>query len=391
MFRKHFAPLAVALTALLPPIAPAMANINTVTPSPASADVAMNQASAVTIRWIVTRTAPSAGPVVSTGGTLIVAGTPIAINRTLSRPTVAGETVVLVETLVVPRAAIVRAIKSGGPLTMVYSRIFTEGATTATNTVILTVNTGGAASFGISRLTLKFLDDDSRATVRATDTRLRAVAQIRFNGSGLLQAAWQIATPTSTPGEEIFRTLRLERRQLVGNGEVELISPPLPTNLQGQYFVALAIQDPGLGFDTPRLIYTILPPGAPLAPPVPQSIAVSAPAPAGSLAGAGRIDWSAAPGAAVYRIVLMETVADPLSPPESDLRHGGALAVGDAELVPGPVAAGFYMPATVTEAPLPRITAGRLTGGRRYLLQVQALDPSGAVVAESRPQEVYWP
>ena len=158
-----------------------------------------------------------------------------------------------------------RAIKSGGALTGSYVRIFTE-AVTATGVANVQYHHGRGRRASASRgSTLKFLDDDSRATVRAVDTRLRAVARIRFTGTGLLQASWQIATPTSTPGNEIFRPLRLERRQLTGNGEVELISPPLPTTIEGQYLVALLVEDPGLGFDTPQLIYTIIPPGAPLA------------------------------------------------------------------------------------------------------------------------------
>jgi hypothetical protein len=372
------------------PAAPATAAVTNVDPMPGSFNLAMDQATAITITWRITRGGPFVRAVTSDSGDLRIGTTSITINRRLARP-INGETsVILVETLVVPRSFLVRATKSGGSLLGDYTRSFFDGDGAAIDGVaIVRVTTGGAASFGISRLTLKFLDDDSRATVRAEDSRLRAVARIRFTGTGLLQAAWQIATPTSTPGNEIFRPLRLERRQLTGNGEVELISPPLPTSIQGQYFVALIVEDPGLGFETPNLIYTILPPGAPLVESPPLSILVSAPAPEGALAPGAKIVWSASATAAVYRIVLIDLPAEPLSAPQDDLQYGAAPeGVSPAE---GRVVTGFYMPGTATEAALPALAASRLTSGQRYLLQIQALDGAGTTVAESRLQEVYWP
>src|SRR5262245_53216782 len=208
-----------AMIAVWLPAGPAPALVNNVAPSPASFNVAMNQATAITITWRITRVGISGPAVFSNFGTLTFGGTNLTINRRLTRPIAAGQTnVVIVETVVVPRSLLVNVIKSGGTLTGTYTRTFSDGdGPGIPMSVTLSVNTGGAASFGISRLTLKFLDDESRATVRAVDTRLRAVARIRFTGTGLLQAAWQIATPTSTPGEELFRPLRLERRQLTGD------------------------------------------------------------------------------------------------------------------------------------------------------------------------------
>jgi hypothetical protein len=203
----------------------------------------------------------------------------------------------------------------------------------------------------------------------------------------LLQASWQIATPTSTPGNEIYRPLRLERRQLTGNGEVELISPPLPTSIQGQYLVALFVEEPGLGFDTPRLTYAILPPGAPLAQTAPLSIRVTAPAAQAALVPGEKIRWSPSPSAAVYRILLLDPAVAPLSPPQEDLQYGAAVK----PVIEGEIVAGFYMPGTTTEAALPALVASRLTPGQRYLLQIQALDSAGTPIAESRRQEVYWP
>ena len=369
------------------PAPTAVAGVITVTASPGSFELAANEATSITITWRVFRAGGAGNVLFSNSGSLQLGGTTITINRRLSRSFTTQQNFVFVETVVVPRSLIVRAIRAGGVLTGTYTRIFDDTDFTNFGVAGLNITTGGGASFGISRLDLKFLDDDSRATVRTVDSRLRAVARVRFTGTGLLQASWQIATPTSTPGNEIFRPLRLERRQLTGSGDVELISPPLPTSIQGQYLVALVVEEPGLGFDTPRLTYAILPPGAPLAEAAPQSILVSAPAAEGALSLGDKIKWSPLPAAAVYRILLLDPARQPLAPPQEDLQYGAAVRPAPA----GDVVAGFYMPATATEAALPALVASRLTPGQRYLLQIQALDSAGMPIAESRRQEVYWP
>ena len=369
------------------PAPTAEAGVITVTASPGSFDLAANEATSITITWRVFRSGGTGNVLFSNSGSLQLGGTTITVNRRLSRSFTTQQNFVFVETVVVPRSLIVRAIRSGGVITGTYTRIFDDTDFANTGFAGLSITSGGGATFGISRLDLKFLDDDSRATVRTVDSRLRAVARVRFTGTGLLQASWRIATPTSTPGNEIFRPLRLERRQLTGNGEVELISPPLPTTIQGQYLVALVVEDPGLGFDTPRLTYAILPPGAPLAEAAPQSILVSAPAAEGALALGDKIKWSPSPAVAVYRILLLDPAGEPLAPPQEDLQYGAAVRPAAA----GEVVAGFYMPGTATEAVLPALVASRLTPGQRYLLQIQALDSAGAPIAESRRQEVYWP
>ncbi len=369
------------------PAPTAVAGVITVTASPSSFDLAANEATSITITWRVFRSGGTGNILFSNSGSLQLGGTTITINRRLSRSFTTQQNFVFVETVVVPRSLIVRAIRSGGVITGTYTRSFDDTDFANSGFAGLNITSGGGATFGISRLDLKFLDDDSRATVRTVDSRLRAVARVRFTGTGLLQASWRIATPTSTPGNEIFRPLRLERRQLTGNGEVELISPPLPTTIQGQYLVALIVEDPRLGFDTPRLTYAILPPGAPLAEAAPQSILVSAPAAEGALAPGAKIKWSPSPAVAVYRILLLDPADEPLAPPQEDLQYGAAVRPA----TPGEVVAGFYMPGTATEAVLPALVASRLTPGQRYLLQIQALDSAGAPIAESRRQEVYWP
>jgi len=130
-------------------------------------------------------------------------------------------------------------------------------------------------------------------------------------------------------------------------------------------------------------------PGAPLVESAPQSILVAAPAPEGALQPGAKIVWSASPSAAVYRIVLIDPPFEPLAAPQADLQYGAAVA--DVSPAEGRIVTGFYMPGTATEAALPALVASRLSSGQRYLLQIQAIDGSGTTVAESRPQEVYWP
>jgi hypothetical protein len=380
-------------------MAPAAAEVTAVDPSPDAFAVTMDQASSVRITWRIQRSGASTGAVSSDRGQLIIAGRTISIGRRLVRRITNEPSVVIVETLLIPRSVLVELAKSGGSLTGVYRREFTDGdggdgGGVAAATTSIEITTGGGADFGISRLDLKFLDDDSRATVRAEGSRLRATARIRFTGSGLLHATWQVATPATTPGEEIFQPLRLERRQLSGNGAVELVSPYLPTSMQGQYLVALTVRQPQLGFDTPRLIYTILPTADPQVQSAPGSllayavreIRVAAPAVNTVLDPATKIVWLPVGSAAVYRISLVDPGLQDVAP-QPDLRYG---APPNESAVASPPVAGFYVPGTTAEAVMPAAVVGRLTSGRGYLLQIQALDSAGVVIAESIPLQVYW-
>jgi len=382
-------------------IMPAAAEVTAVDPNPDAFAVTMDQASSVRITWRIQRSGASTGAVSSDRGQLIIAGRTISIGRRLFRRITNEPSVVIVETLLIPRSILVELAKSGGSLMGVYRREFTDGdggdggGGIVTATTSIEITTGGGADFGISRLDLKFLDDDSRATVRAEGSRLRATARIRFTGSGLLQAAWQVATPATTPGEEIFQPLRLERRQLSGNGAVELVSPYLPTSMQGQYLVALTVRQPQLGFDTPRLIYTILPAADPQVQSAPGSllayavreIRVAAPAVNTVLGPATKIMWLPVGSAAVYRISLVDPGLQGVATPQPDLRYGAA--PNESAVASAPVA-GFYVPGTTAEAVMPAAVVGRLASGRGYLLQIQALDSAGAVIAESIPLQVYW-
>ena len=108
------------------PAPAAVAGVITVTASPSSFDLAANEATSITITWRVFRSGGTGNVLFSNSGSLQLGGTTITINRRLSRSFTTQQNFVFVETVVVPRSLIVRAIRSGGVITGTYTRIFDD-------------------------------------------------------------------------------------------------------------------------------------------------------------------------------------------------------------------------------------------------------------------------
>ena len=71
----------------------------------------------------------------------------------------------------------------------------------------------------ITRETLRFSDN---STVKFTkpNAHITAVAELKFTGTGLLDAFWEYATPSSTTGRAIFIRMNSIRRYQIGRAHV---------------------------------------------------------------------------------------------------------------------------------------------------------------------------
>ena len=110
-----------------------------------------------------------------------------------------------------PISVILRARKLG-LTSFFYVREFTstEGAGSSVNAeVILRITGGGAASFGISREALSFTDGTIFKIVDIK-TPLKVLSEVNFQGTGLFQATWEVATPASSAGTPIYIPLRTD-------------------------------------------------------------------------------------------------------------------------------------------------------------------------------------
>lgn len=87
---------------------PSLANVTAAIPTPPVLNVAFNQGGAITVTWRVEQNDSQPRTIVSTQGTFLVNGNPIAtVNRVLRRSVPLGNNVIFItETVLVPRSVV---------------------------------------------------------------------------------------------------------------------------------------------------------------------------------------------------------------------------------------------------------------------------------------------
>ncbi len=348
------------------------AAILSVTPSPASSNMPLAQASSLTVRWTVVRDNSNFSPTVtSPQGLFTVGSTTLASNpRSLSqtRPgTGATTTFTFIETVQIPSSISYRARKSG-QASFQYRRTFNDGYGAITGTVNLRIAGGLSGPLRISRVSVRFSDDSVERLVKR-NSRLQAYALINFTGTGRLAAVWEVAHP-GTSGDPVYTPLQLVRRQVSG-GLVTLTSPALPTRASGIHYLRLRVTEPASP-GAPVLRYFVLQQAAT----EPAPITVVSPRGTARLADVRAFRWQPVDGAAAYRLAFYRQAASHPGAMHDALHHEKPVA--EQEIEPGHTRA--------TPAPIVR----RLPAGR-YQWRVLALDKNGDVIARSRLHTLILP
>ena len=258
--RKPFLVSGLAGLAALVPLQAADA-VETVSPAPGAARLAVTQGSSLSVNWRVRDNAPEPREVFSTRGEFVLGGVVVAtVSQRLSRNVPDGGSTSLTfgETLRVPRALVVRAAKRGLPLG--YRRAFSDTYSMNVANAEISLEPAGSAGaeLTLSRIELDFggAEEARYVTIEAGE-ELRPRARIRYGGSGVLEARWILADPTSTKGEALFQTRQLVRRLLPGSGnKIEIEGPVLPSDRPGVYELRFQVENGGFE-DAPRLIYHV--------------------------------------------------------------------------------------------------------------------------------------
>lgn len=384
--------LALAFGCVLLALGPAAATVQpNPSPSPNNATVNLLQGSSFSVIWQVSDASTSATRTVfSNQGAFLIGGAVVAtVNRRIAAPPIPPGffNLNIPETVIVPRSVAAQAAKSGAPLT--YQRTFgsTDAVITEVSLPISLAVTGSGGDLLLSRIELTFeAPAEARFASVDKDDRLRALARVRFGGSGLLQARWVVADPSSTVGRAVFRTLQIVRRNLPTSGEVEILSPPLPTGEQGIYELRFEVDDPEIE-SPPRLLYQVRLKTEPEVSPDAATISLLSPGPRGPLDEDASISWSAVPGAVAYKVVFLESLADETADLEERARYG-ELPDDPGVTRPGETVAGFYLPGDTTETLVPGTSMTRLARNTRYYVQVLSWGPDGVILGRSEPQEV---
>ncbi len=388
----------VGLSLLAGAPAVTFADVKVATPPPRL--IVLGQPTTLSVVWNVVRsTGLGCGPTVSSSQGLVHANdgngpvlltVPTTLSRTQACPNAPATTsFTFNESLFIPADVVQRAHKLGAP-NLVFERAFSDGITSVTGTVYLQITGSAAAGFSISREALQF---DNGAPVRVLPRQevLHAFAEIAYNGNGLLQAVWEIAGPTSTSGEPIFRPLSQVREYVAPTAEKKVIkSPVLPTDTSGLYLVRLRITDPAPGFEVPIIRYFVGEgrPGRELPP---EPLSTYSPPPSAVLTGNTSFTWAPIVGAKAYQVQIYRLAREGAAALPS-LNDGDAADPREiARALSRPPVTGMLVAGRQTSTALSSAARMHLIPGQVYLWRVQAIGADGAIIAESAPRELRTP
>jgi hypothetical protein len=374
-----------------------LADVVSANPTPSTRLVALGQPTTLSIIWNVVRAAGgNCGDTVSAPPGVIraaVGNQPVLLTvpRTLSQTQACGNAptpFTFSESLFIPADVVQRAQKLGAA-SLVFERTFGDGGSSAKGAVALPITGAAAAGFSISREALQF-DNGAPVRVLARREAVQAFAEIAYNGSGLLQAVWEVAGPTSTAGEPFFRVLSQVREYVPPTAEQKVIkSPPLPTDTTGLYLVRFRITDPVPAFEAPVIRYFVGDgrPGRELPP---QPLSTYSPPSLALLAGDTSFTWAPIAGAKAYQLHVYRLAREGARLPE--LSGDNAIDPRDiARTLARPPVTGMLVPGNQTSTKLSTAARTRLESGQVYLWRVQAIGADGAIIGESRLRELRTP
>jgi hypothetical protein len=266
-----------------------------------------------------------------------------------------------------------------------FQRQFDDGSGPAYLDATLLIAGSDAAQLAIAREALNF-DDGSALRVVQRGEALFASGQISYDGAGALRAVWEVAGPSSTPGQPQFRSLAPLTLGLLGQGPERVKSPALPTDTPGYYVARLRIAEPAPSFEAPQLQYYVGDAGTAQAGFTPMVL--TSPGDGAKFSDDTRFSWRPVTGASAYQVELF---ASPAAAPDADTMGAGDKTARARAALATPPAAGAIVAASRTEVVLSSLARARLRAGGNYFWRVQAIGPGGTVVGSAPARELSVP
>jgi hypothetical protein len=272
-----------------------------VTVAPGSINITRGQASTVTIQYQFTVVSRAATEIItSTSGFFLIPDAVIGTNPVPMTVSVRGTNAVASETVVIPVGIIERALNSGYT-SFIYRRTFSNGDTAE---VRITIASAAAASFAVQRIELYFENRRAESTIPQHSRQLKAFADIRYAGTGLLEGYWEVDG----------RVLSRVHQHLAAGGLITLQTPDppgLPTFDPGTHIVRFVVTNQPEGLPIPAIVYFVVPDesGA-----EPQEIELETPADGFPVSRAtAAFAWKTLAGAALFLVEFYEdTESDPV-------------------------------------------------------------------------------
>lgn len=298
------------------------------------------------------------------------------------------------ESLRVPAAISQQAARQGERQLFYVRQFALEGSEPMTGVQVISLQQGvpgrggaipegadpSATGVTLQRVSL-FFDRGSLTETLRPDEPLRATARIRYQGAGIVNAIWEVATPASTRGQPLYAPLSQVRQYLGAGREVTLTSPPLPSDTSGIHRVRLRFLPPTEIEGLPTLSYRVSEEALQRDSRVP-AISVFPPEAASPLSRETRFHWRPVTGSHAYQLEFYDRW-----PGAIDAEAGSPDNSRDAQ----------RQPATLNQAPLTgQVVAGgrtstspsrsllsHLEAGKRYYWRLVAIDDQGQVVGAS--------
>lgn len=355
--------------------------IQTLGPRPAQVGVMPQSAGSVGVRWDATLLPGVTGPagaslslassegvfrspegrILGRVSTTISQPAPAAVATALSARAV-GAGVVVSEQLVIPHAVIDAALETGFTW-FTLQRTFRVGEDSAAGELRLDFAGRVAATFGIDRAELRFLDGSRFKTVPPGEA-VQVAADITFRGSGQLRGSWDLAGPTTTPGAAVFVRTELVNEYLSFGRRTLIRSPAVKAVQPGLYIVRLTLTEPKLDErQILELSFVVRATGEAL------EISLGQPPALARLAAGTLFEWQAVAGAPNYLLEIYDV-------PTAEGREP---------------AAGMMLPGGASRATLSPATQRNLQPGRSYWWRVVALGPDGVLLGQSPLRELLTP
>lgn len=187
----------------------------------------------------------------SSGGSFIVGRDTIEVNPFSLTATIQNGSGRVSEVINIPVRVIERALQRGSNR-FIYVRTFT-GPNISLNAIVnFNITTEAGAEFDIKRIEVYFDNRRAETTVERNYPNLKAYADIRFVGSGLLQGFWEVDGRILS---RVDQHLTFGRSVTLQTPEI----PPLPTFDTGTHIVRFVITNPVTEIPLPSILYFVTP------------------------------------------------------------------------------------------------------------------------------------
>jgi hypothetical protein len=146
-------------------------------------------------------------------------------------------------------ASLTKKAESLGATNITYERTFTDGTFSVLTQVDMTITTEAAAELRVTRIQLYFDNRRAETTVKRGTPNLKAFADIRYTGTGILEGFW-----------EVDRRLLANVKQIITFGTSITLEtppvPPIPTFEAGTHRIRFVIAKQG-DISFPEAIYFV--------------------------------------------------------------------------------------------------------------------------------------